>query len=92
VTGDEKILTNILLHGINGEIEVNGKLYKGVMPAWGMLTDDEIAGVISYIRSDWGNASPPVTSATVKSLRISKVLMKVVGHLKKVRNRIICAK
>jgi mono/diheme cytochrome c family protein len=69
VTGDEKILTNILLHGINGEIEVNGKLYKGVMPAWGMLTDDEIAGVISYIRSDWGNASPPVTSATVKSQR-----------------------
>jgi hypothetical protein len=69
VTGDEKILTHILLHGINGEIEVNGKLYKGVMPAWGMLSDDEIAGVITYIRSDWGNASPPVTSATVKAQR-----------------------
>lgn len=69
VTGNEKILTNILLHGINGEIEVNEKHYKGVMPAWGMLSDDEIAGVLTYIRSDWGNASPPVTSATVKTQR-----------------------
>jgi mono/diheme cytochrome c family protein len=69
VTGDEKILTKILLHGINGEIEVNGKSYKGVMPAWGMLSDDEISGVITYIRSDWGNTSSPVTSATVKTQR-----------------------
>jgi len=69
VGGDEKILTHILLHGINGEIEVSGKVYKGVMPAWGMLSDDEIAAVISYIRSDWGNAAPPVTSATVKEQR-----------------------
>jgi mono/diheme cytochrome c family protein len=50
-------------------MEVNGKTYKGVMPAWGMLSDDEIAGVITYIRSDWGNTSPPITSATVKAER-----------------------
>lgn len=69
VTGDEKILTHILLHGINGEIEVKGNVYKGVMPAWGMLSDDEIAGVITYIRSDWGNTATAVTAATVKEQR-----------------------
>jgi mono/diheme cytochrome c family protein len=69
VTGDEKILTHILLHGVNGELEVKGNKYNGAMPAWGMLSDDEIAGVLTYIRSDWGNTAPPVTAATVKEQR-----------------------
>ena len=34
VLGAEKILTNILLHGINGELAVKGATYKGAMPSW----------------------------------------------------------
>ena len=33
VIGDEKILANILLHGVNGEMVVKGITYKGAMPA-----------------------------------------------------------
>ena len=69
VLGSEKVLASILLHGINGEIEVKGVNYKGVMPAFGTLTDDEIAAVLSYIRSDWGNAAKPLTPAAVKAQR-----------------------
>ncbi len=69
VLGDEKILANILLHGINGEMVVKGNTYKGAMPAWNALSDDEIAAVLTYIRSDWGNAAPPIKPETIKSQR-----------------------
>ena len=69
VLGDEKILSNILLHGINGEMVVKGNAYKGAMPAWGTLSDDELAAVLTYIRSDWGNAAPPIKPETIKSQR-----------------------
>jgi mono/diheme cytochrome c family protein len=69
VTGDEKVLTNILLHGVNGEMIVKGNTYKGAMPAWKSLSDDELAAVLTYIRSDWGNAAPPIKAETIKSQR-----------------------
>lgn len=69
VMGDEKILTNILLHGVNGEMIVKGNKYNGAMPAWKSLSDDELAAVLTYIRSDWGNAAPPIKAETIKSQR-----------------------
>jgi len=69
VTGDEKILSNILLHGVNGPLEVKGNVYNGLMPAWNSLSDEEIAAVLTYIRRNWGNQAPAVTAATVKVQR-----------------------
>lgn len=69
VLGDEKILANILLHGVNGEMVVKGNTYKGAMPAWKSLSDDELAAVLTYIRSDWGNAATPIKAETIKSQR-----------------------
>ena len=62
VTGDTRTLANILLHGVNGELEVEGVAYKGAMPAFQQLGDAELAAVASYIRSSWSNkaeALPP---------------------------------
>ena len=69
VIGDEKVLVNILLHGIDGEIEVRGNKFNGAMPPFNTLSDDELAAVLSYIRSDWGNQGPQVKAVTVKTLR-----------------------
>jgi mono/diheme cytochrome c family protein len=69
VLGDEKILANILLHGVNGEMVVKGVTYKGAMPAWKSLSDDELAAVLTYIRSDWGNAAAPIKAETIKNQR-----------------------
>ena len=55
VQGDTRILANILLHGINGEITVAGATYSGAMPAFQQLGDAELAAVASYIRSAWSN-------------------------------------
>lgn len=62
-------LTHILLHGIQGKITVKGVSYQGVMPAWNHLSDAEIAAVMSYIRSDWGNKATPITADDVKKQR-----------------------
>lgn len=60
VHGDARILANILLHGIDGEIDVEGVTYKGAMPAFQQLGDAELAAVASYIRSSWSNKSEPL--------------------------------
>ena len=69
VVGDEKILTLIMLHGVNGEMEVKGTVYKGAMPAWKSLSDGDLAAVMSYIRSDWGNKSAEIAPDTVATQR-----------------------
>jgi mono/diheme cytochrome c family protein len=69
VVGDEKVLASILLHGVQGELVVKGNTYNGVMPAFGTLPDEEIAAVLTYIRSEWGNQAPPITAATVMAQR-----------------------
>jgi len=60
----------ILLHGLQGEIEVQGETYNGNMPAWGStLSDEEIAAVITHIRESWDNDYGEVTPDEVASVR-----------------------
>ena len=61
--GNERVVANILLHGIDGEITVAGKPFKGAMPSFKRLGDAELAAVASYIRSDWSNKAPPIQPA-----------------------------
>lgn len=58
-----------VLNGMTGALEVNGQQYHGTMPPMGHLKDEEIADVLSYVRSSWGNAGPRVTAAEVASVR-----------------------
>lgn len=72
VTGSEERLARILINGLNGPVEVKGTTYNGNMPAFGPnglnLKPRQIAGVLSYIRQDWGNAAPEVTEETVQKV------------------------
>jgi len=63
VSRDERILANILLYGINGELTVAGATYKGAMPAFGHLSDAELAALATYIRTSWSNKAAPLTAA-----------------------------
>jgi mono/diheme cytochrome c family protein len=69
VNGDERVLANILLHGITGDIVVAGQAFKGAMPAFGQLGDAEIAAVLSHVRSTWSNKSPAVKAEVVQKER-----------------------
>jgi mono/diheme cytochrome c family protein len=69
VLGDEKVLASILLHGITGSLTVKGTAYNGAMPSFKTLSDDELAAMLSYVRSDWGNVAAAIAPATVKAQR-----------------------
>ena len=62
VTGEPRVLANILLHGVEGELTVKGVGYKGAMPAFARLGDAELAALASYLRSSWSNRAPAVSA------------------------------
>jgi ubiquinol-cytochrome c reductase cytochrome b subunit len=66
VTGDKKTVIGILKNGLSGKIEVQGSPYNSMMPPWkGTLTNQQIADVLTYIRTTWGNKGDPVTAAEI---------------------------
>lgn len=69
VTGSEQRIVQILLHGIQGPIEVLGTTYNGLMPSWNMLSDAELAAVATYVRSAFGNQATPITAELVAAER-----------------------
>lgn len=56
-----------VVNGRTGKIIVNGKEYNGVMaPMPKKYTDDDIAAVLTYVYSSFGNSGPVVKPADVK--------------------------
>jgi len=58
----------VVLNGLNGKV-INGVTYGAAMPAWAALSNEEIAAVISYERTSWGNAGGVVEPEMVASNR-----------------------
>ena len=70
VVGPRKRLVKILLHGVRGKMEVDGKTYDREMPGFGqILSDEEIASLLSYVRGRFGGLSTPVEPETVSEVR-----------------------
>jgi len=60
----------IVLHGLHGKITVNNTGYESQMPVFGgQLSDEEIAGVLTYVLNSFGNQGGTVTAAEVKAER-----------------------
>jgi mono/diheme cytochrome c family protein len=72
VTGSEERLIKIMLKGLMGPIVVEGKNYEGLVPMTpfeGMLNDEEVAAVATYIRNSFGNKASVVSPGKVKEVR-----------------------
>jgi mono/diheme cytochrome c family protein len=74
VTGDEKRLALIVLHGMEGPVKVDGKIYNTpdilpVMPAHTTMDDGTITAILTYIRNEWGNKAGPVSKRAVSVTR-----------------------
>ncbi len=60
----------IALKGLQGPVVVAGKQFNNAMQAWeAQYTDSQLAAILTYVRSDWGNNAPPVTADMVKQIR-----------------------
>ena len=64
-----KRIVQIMLHGLNGPITVNGKDYNSTMPPMSQLTDDEVANIGTYVLNSWGNPGGRITKEEVAEVR-----------------------
>ncbi len=72
VTGNEDRLIKIVLKGLMGPIDVVGKTYPGQVPMTpfgGLLKDNEIAAVLTYVRKSFGNQASAILPDRVKKVR-----------------------
>jgi len=69
VAGDAQTLIRITMHGLSGPTKVLGQDYGLVpMPPMG-LDDQQLADVLTYVRSAFGNSAPAVKAEEVKAVR-----------------------
>ena len=76
--GGREYLIKVLLWGLQGQIEVKGMKYNGVMSAFNGWKDEEIAAVLNHIATAWGDDKKvkdfkPFTAEEVKKLRAQKL-------------------
>ncbi len=74
VTGDPRRLALIVLHGIEGPMEVAGKRYETpeilpTMPSHSTMDDEAITAILTYIRNEWGNDAGAPERRLVGKLR-----------------------
>ena len=67
ISDREKTISQVI-KGYSGELTVNCKKYNSAMPAQ-QLNDEEIASVLSYVYSNFGNGGTAVTADEVKAVR-----------------------
>lgn len=72
VLGDKEALIRIVLKGMVGPLKVKGQLYNQQMPAFSFLSDRDLAEVLSFIRSDFGNTATAITQADVARVRAAE--------------------
>jgi len=69
VSGNKSRLISLVLNGLQGEIDVEGKKFNGVMPPHAFLSDEQIAQLLTFLRQNFGNHANPVEAAEVAEVR-----------------------
>ncbi len=86
VTGNEDRAIKIVLKGLLGQIDVNGKTYPGQVPMTpfeGLLNDKEVAAVLTYVRNSFGNKASVISPEKVKIVRASVANQKDIYNVSK---------
>jgi nitrite reductase (NO-forming) len=68
LNADEARAIGLIVNGLDGPITVNGESFNSIMPSLG-LSNDDIANVLTYIYSQWGNAGFVVLPEAVGATR-----------------------
>lgn len=69
VLGDKSKIIQIVLKGFNGQVPINGDTYSNVMPSLSILTDQEVADVLTFVRNSFGNKASVINPAEVTKIR-----------------------
>ncbi len=66
---DRKELVDIVLNGKTGKVVVNGKEYNGIMTPVSGLSDSDLATLLTYVSTNWGNKGKPFSVEEVAGYR-----------------------
>ena len=69
VLGKPDVTARIVLHGLGGPVKVGNRTWDLSMPPMGMLSDEDIAGVLTYVRREWEHNGSPVDAKFVAGIR-----------------------
>ncbi|YCM45056.1 c-type cytochrome [Verrucomicrobiaceae bacterium 227] len=74
VSGDQERLVRIMLHGLTGPIQINGKKFESpaFMPGLGqnpLMNDQTIADLATFVRANWTNRAPMIDAKFVAKIR-----------------------
>ncbi|MGC3944897.1 MAG: c-type cytochrome [Chryseolinea sp.] len=69
VHGDRTRLINVVLNGLSGPITVRKKPYEGVMPAHNFLSDEQVAEILTYIRTRLNHGGTAISAEEVQTVR-----------------------
>lgn len=69
VLGSEQKLIRIVLNGVQGPIKAAGTSFDSTMPSWATLSDEQLAGILTYIRRDWEQGGTAIQPAAIKAIR-----------------------
>lgn len=73
VRDSEDWLVRIVLHGLTGPVEIDGREWNLDMPGHGddqaHFGDETLAGLLTFLRRSWGHAEDPVSPETVSRIR-----------------------
>ena len=58
-----------MLHGLQGPIEIEGKLWELAMPGLAVFEDEQLASVLTYVRREWGHTASAISTEFVGSVR-----------------------
>ncbi len=72
VTGGTERNIRVVLHGLQGAIKISGADFAApapMPPQGAVLSDQDIANVLTYVRNNWGNKGSLVTKEMVAAVR-----------------------
>ena len=69
VRGPKERLIELVLKGMSGPIKVRGKSYDGVMPAHAFLSDQQVADILTYVKTTFTHGGGGVSVEEVETVR-----------------------
>jgi glucose/arabinose dehydrogenase len=68
VAGDPRVLIDVILLGPESVLPKDRPKYANMMPGFAMLEDQQVADLVSFLRSSFGNSATPVTAEQVAAI------------------------
>lgn len=62
---DEAYVSSVIRRGLSGPLEVDGIAYDAEMPAFGQLSDAEVAAIVAFVASNFEDVAAPTTPTSV---------------------------